>query len=133
MICTACSGPQTYTNGHRVCANCGAVETVNKPRASSEPREPPREAETPRGEPDAREPQTTREGRKGKAAEERARAPEAAAPEAPETSGTFCGGFPSVHIDPEAAALVSDVGRFVREVAPRARELFTRVRALWNR
>lgn len=133
MTCPVCSGPQTFTNGHRMCASCGAVEETGKHRAGSAPADVHIDAKASRAEQETREPQAIREGRKGKESDERARAPEAAAPKPPVDVPAFCGGLPTAHLDPEAAALVADVVRFGREVAPRVRELWTRARALWNR
>ncbi|WP_438026363.1 hypothetical protein [Sorangium sp. So ce233] len=133
MMCPVCSGLQTFVNGHRVCASCGAVEETNNNHAGGEPREVHSETSVPKGEQELREPQTIRDGRKVKGGEERARPPEAPAPEPPIEAQAFFAGLPAVHLDPETAAVVADIEQFGREVAPRARELWTRVRALWNR
>ncbi|WP_159397101.1 hypothetical protein [Sorangium cellulosum] len=116
-----------------MCASCGTVEEVDKHRANSESTEAHGAAKAPQVKQETREPQTSREGRKGKESDERARAPEAAAPKPPVEVPAFYGGLPTAHLDPEAAALVADVLRFGREVAPRVREFWTRARALWNR
>ncbi|AUX30494.1 MULTISPECIES: hypothetical protein [Sorangium] len=134
MMCPVCSGPQTFVNGHRMCASCGAVEETGKHRADSAPAEVQSEAKAAPGEQEIREPpQTVRDGRKGKGSEERARAPEAPAPEPAVEVQAFCAGLPPVLLDPEVAAVVAEVEQFGREVAPRVRELWTRVRTLWNR
>ncbi|WP_437512356.1 hypothetical protein [Sorangium sp. So ce1099] len=117
-----------------MCASCGAVEETGKHRAGSAPAEVHSEAKAPPAEQEIREPpQTVRDVRKGKGSEERARAPEAPAREPAVEVQAFCAGLPPVLLDPAVAALVADVEQFGREVAPRARELWTRVRALWNR
>ncbi|WP_437638362.1 hypothetical protein [Sorangium sp. So ce854] len=134
MMCPVCSGPQTFVNGHRLCASCGAVQETNKHGAGNSPEVEQAAVKASQGEPDIREPpQTIRDGRKGKGSEERARAPGAPAPEPAVEVQAFCAGLPPVLLDPEVAAVVADVEKFGREVAPRARELWTRVRALWNR
>ncbi|WP_437338463.1 hypothetical protein [Sorangium sp. So ce394] len=100
------------------------MEETNRQGASNNPAEMHEAAKPSPGEQETREPQTIGDMRKEKGREERARAPEAPA---------FCAGLPAVHLDPEAAALVADLEQFGRDVAPRVRELWTRVRALWNR
>ncbi|KYF53870.1 hypothetical protein BE08_43640 [Sorangium cellulosum] len=120
-------------NGHRLCASCGAVQETNKHGAGNSPGGEQGAVSASQGEQENRGPQTIREGRKEKGSEERARPPEAAAPEPPVEVQAFCAGLPPVLLDPEVAAVVADVEQFGREVAPRVRELWTRVRALWNR